>query len=331
MKNITRLALLVVLVTFASTGFGQSTAPVHPINFSTRCGIGSLSEGYQVIAGFVVQAGPNYKSGDKMTVLVRVDGPGLEQFLGPNVVDVDPMVQVYNQTDTSKPIAENNGWDGSAATIATMASVGAFPLTVGSKDSVVVLQLAPGAYTAVASTATDGPFGVFADGVALIEVYDVSNAPDHCRFCNVSTRTEAVYDPSGDEDVIVGFVLSGTGQTEMLLRGVGNSLYTFGINDYLGQQTITLYDGQNAVMSDHWWTDGGPSVVAALKAAFTAAGAFQLVDGSSDSAMLATLPAGPYTVVCTPKTGYSGQVLMEAYVVPGTQTEAHVVPKTQTD
>ena len=261
MKNITQwLAIvLVILGAGVTAGFTQSvpaSVPVHPINFSTRLGVGPLSYGTQAIAGFVVQAGPNYKSGDTMTVLIRVIGPGLEQFLGPNVVNVDPMVQVYNQANTSTPIAQNNGWDGSAATIATMASVGAFPLTVGSMDSVVILQLAPGAYTAVASTATDGPLGIFASGIALTEVYDVSNQPDHCSFCNVSTRTEAVYDPSGDEDVIVGFVLSGTGSTEMLLRGVGNSLYTFGINNYLGQQTITLYDGQNAVMSDHWWTDG---------------------------------------------------------------------------
>ena len=321
MKNITQwlVVALAILGAGATSGFAQSvpaSVPVHPINFSFRGQVDALDEGLAVIPGFVIKAGPNYNPAHKMRVLIRAIGPGLKQFLGPNVVNVDPMLQVYNQANTSTPIAQNNGWDGSAATIATMASVGAFSLTVGSADSVVILDLDPGAYTAVASTATNGPYGIFADGIALIEVYDVSNKPDEFYFCNISTRDQTSYDPSGNADMIVGFVLSGTGQEEMLLRGVGNSLYTFGIGGYLGQQTITLYDGQNAIMSDHWWTDGGPSAVAALKAAFTATGAFQLVDGSSDSATLATLSAGAYTVVCTPDKGFGGQFLMEAYVVP---------------
>ena len=114
MKNITQLALLVVLTVLAPAGFAQSV-PVHPINFSTRLVIGDLAEGSEAIAGFVVKAGPNYKSGDAMTVLIRVVGPGLDQFFGPdgaNVTDRDPMVQVYNQANTSTPIAQNNGWDG---------------------------------------------------------------------------------------------------------------------------------------------------------------------------------------------------------------------------
>ena len=78
-------------------------------------------------------------------------------------------------------------------------------------------------------------------------------------------------------------------------------------------------------MTNRWWTDGGASAIAALKSAFTATGAFQLVDGSSDSAMLATIGSGAYTVVCSPEDD-DGTVLMEAYAVPGTSTVTSVVP-----
>ena len=46
------------------------------------------------------------------------------------------------------------------------ASIGAFPLLVGSKDAVEVGLFAPGAYTVVASAQTGDP-----GGETLIEVY----------------------------------------------------------------------------------------------------------------------------------------------------------------
>ena len=52
-----------------------------------------------------------------------------------------------------------------AAVLAAQLAVGAFPLPAGSKDAVLLLTLAPGAYTAQVSGVGAG------EGVALVEIY----------------------------------------------------------------------------------------------------------------------------------------------------------------
>ncbi|MBP7372160.1 MAG: hypothetical protein KA923_04950, partial [Opitutaceae bacterium] len=63
-------------------------------------------------------------------------------------------------------VGENDDWDGSTDTAALFAAAGMGKLTVGSKDAVLVLTLAPGVYTAQVS-------GVGATtGVGLVEIYE---------------------------------------------------------------------------------------------------------------------------------------------------------------
>lgn len=126
------------------------------VNLSTRAFVGT-ADGV-LIPGLVI-GGTTAKR-----VLVRAVGPTLAGF-GVTGVLADPTLTVFSGATT---VASNDNWSdstGSSAVAIAAAGAGAFALPVGSKDSALVLTLAPGAYTfRVAGVAG-------ATGVALVEVY----------------------------------------------------------------------------------------------------------------------------------------------------------------
>ena len=115
-----------------------------------------------LIAGLVI--GGN----SPKTVLIRGIGPTLSEF-GVVGVLVDPRIAIFSgQTQ----IASNSNWSSGTniptQIVAASASVGAFPLPLGSNDAALIIKLQPGAYT-VQVTSLSG-----ATGVALVEIYDAS-------------------------------------------------------------------------------------------------------------------------------------------------------------
>jgi hypothetical protein len=95
------------------------------------------------------------------TVMIRAVGPGLTPLGVTNVV-ADPIIELYSGANK---IAENDDWSGAqAAELA--AQVGAFALTAGSRDSVLLATLPPGAYTLQVRGKTGG-------GEVIVEVYEV--------------------------------------------------------------------------------------------------------------------------------------------------------------
>ncbi len=144
-----------------STGSGVVLVEVYDaagagklVNVSARNAVGTGAN--ILIAGFVVD-GTAAK-----TLLIRGIGAKLAEF-GVGGVLADPKLEIYNASGTK--IAENDSWNALLQPIAR--SVGAFDLTVGSRDSALVLTLPPGAYTAQIS----GMGGT--TGEALVEVYEV--------------------------------------------------------------------------------------------------------------------------------------------------------------
>jgi hypothetical protein len=124
------------------------------INISTRGFVGGV--GQEMIGGFVV------RGNQAQTVLIRVVGPGLAPF---NVTGTltDPVLELFSGTTK---IGENDDWSGQQ--VVTLSSqVGAFALTAGSRDAVLVVNLQPGGYTVQAK----GKAG--ATGAVLLEVYEV--------------------------------------------------------------------------------------------------------------------------------------------------------------
>lgn len=133
----------------------QVTTDARLINISTRSEV--RTGGEIMIAGFVISGSTPKR------VFIRASGPALSDF-GVSGVLADPILAINSgQTE----IAQNDDWGSNQATIeAAVAQTGAFAWKRGSKDSALVLTLAPGAYTALVRGKAD------TTGVALIEVFE---------------------------------------------------------------------------------------------------------------------------------------------------------------
>ena len=137
-------------------------APQKLINVATRGVVGTGEN--QLIAGFVVNGTTTKK------VLIRGVGPTLTS-LGVTGALADPVLQLIQTKGSARTVVrENDNWEtGNDVALITAATtkVGAFPLTSGSKDAVLLLNLPPGTYNATVS----GVGGT--TGVGLVEVYEV--------------------------------------------------------------------------------------------------------------------------------------------------------------
>ena len=114
----------------------------------------------------VLAAGFTITGSAPRRLLLRAVGPGLAA-LGVTGFLADPQIDL-RRLGGPAPIASNDDWSDLASVRAAMTSVGAFALTPGSKDAVLVMTLVPGGYTAVVSSV-----GAAATGQALIEIYDL--------------------------------------------------------------------------------------------------------------------------------------------------------------
>ena len=128
------------------------------VNIATRATAGAGDNA--LIAGFYVSGSVPKR------VLIRGIGPALTQF-GVEGALARPQLAI---AAGQQVIAQNAGVSGSpdaAAITSASAQVGAFALPANSQDAAILINLAPGAYTAQVS----GAGGT--TGVALIEVYEV--------------------------------------------------------------------------------------------------------------------------------------------------------------
>jgi len=132
------------------------------LNISTRGNVGVNTN--QLIAGFVVSGNAPKK------VLIRGVSPTLASYgvAGSLADPVLTLQQIVNNAAVT--VRENDNWEtGNDATLVSDAAVkvGAFPLTAGSKDAVILLNLPSGTYSAQLR----GISGT--TGVGLVEVYEV--------------------------------------------------------------------------------------------------------------------------------------------------------------
>ena len=271
------------------------------INISARAQIGT--GGGELIPGFVIGG-----IGTE-TLLIRGDGPSLAQF-GVSGALAQPSLSLLNSAGTV--IASNTGWSTNAdptKVASAAAQVGAFPLASGSADCALIVNLSAGAYTVKVSSVGN------TTGVALAEVYEVSSSG--ARLINISTRSQV---GTGDNIMISGFVISGSGTERLLVRGDGPSLAQFGVTGVLAQPTLSVFDGAgNVVASNTGWATGpDPGLIAGFAAAV---GAFALPTGSSgtassDSAQFVDLPPGAYTMQISGMNNTSGNALAEVYEAP---------------
>ena len=275
----------------------SASATVRLVNISARAQVGTGSN--ILIPGFAISG-----SGSE-TLLIRADGPTLATAFNVSGALEAPSRGVYDAT--GKRVATNTGWgtNTNPSQIASIAaSVGAFALPAGSADCALVASLPAGAYTVQVSGVNN------TTGVALAEVYEVSSSGT--RLVNISTRTQV---GTGGNIIIVGFVVSGSGTEQLLVRGDGPALAQFGVPGVLAQPSLSVFDGSGASVAGNtgWTTNTNPSQLASVAASV---GAFALTQGSADSAEIVNLQAGAYTMQVSGVNNTTGVALAEAYEVP---------------
>lgn len=278
----------------------SSTAAVGRMaNLSVRTHVGTGDQ--NLIVGFVISEG---STAGRLPLLIRSAGPTLAGFGVANVLS-DPLL-VLRLGDTE--VASNDDWMGDAQIGSIGASLGAFPFAgAASKDAALYQpSLSAGAYTAQVAGARA------TTGTALAEIYDATpaDAPaTGARLVNVSCR--ALVGADG-EALMLGFVIGGETAKTVLVRGLGQSLRSFGVANALTAGELTIVDMTGAKVAENLAANADGIVdYVARKVGAVAAPA-----GSSDNAIVITLPPGIYTAQLRGASGASGVALIELYEVP---------------
>ena len=127
---------------------------------------------------------------------------------------------------------------------------------------------------------------------------------------NIATRLQV---GTGDNVLIGGFILTGTGNKTVILRAIGPSLAGL-ISGAMTDPRIELRDASNTLIgqNDNWkTTQMGGVVTSDQVAAIQASGVAPTND--AESALIATLPAGNYTAVLRGANNTTGIAVVEGY------------------
>ncbi len=136
-------------------------------------------------------------------------------------------------------------------------------------------------------------------------------APAVSTAVNISTRMKV---ETGDNVLIAGFIINGTGQKKVIVRAIGPSLPVPGT---LSDPMLELHDGSGKLIgiNDNWRS--------AQEAALIASGIPPKND--REAALIAILNPGPYTVVVKGVNGATGVGLVEVYDDDSANTSARLV------
>lgn len=261
-------------------------------NMSSRANVGTGDK--VAIGGFIIRpqasSAPSPAPATKQLV-IRALGPSLtaQDISG---VLADPTLTLYD--NNGMQIAFNDNWtQNSAADRTTIQDAGLAP--IDAKESVIVADIAVGSYTAIVRGADNGT------GLALTEVYDL--APGNgLTAANLSTRA---FVDTGDNVLIDGVIISGSGAQPVIIRGIGPSLEGQ-VPTPLADPTLELHDANGAlVQSNDNWMDSPQ------KAAIQASG----IAPTNDLESAIDLPLGPgnYTAILRGKGNTTGIGLVEVY------------------
>jgi uncharacterized delta-60 repeat protein len=255
------------------------------LNLSTRMRVQSGNE--VLISGFIVTGNAPKK------VAVRGIGPSLFSSLDRLG---DPTLELHAANGAL--IAQNDNWQSDPAQAEELRELG---LALNdSRESGIVISLQPGAYTAILAGKNGGA------GQGLVEIYDTDDAADSL-LANISTRGHVL---TGDNILIGGFILGGSNDSRIAVRGIGPSLAQFGLNPVLADPTLDLYDshGTRLVSNDDWAND--PVSADQLRLLGLAP------QNPKESGIVQSLPPGAFTTILSGTDGGTGIGLVEIYDVP---------------
>ncbi|HEV2840028.1 MAG TPA: DPP IV N-terminal domain-containing protein [Chthoniobacterales bacterium] len=257
--------------------------PARALNISTRLRVETGDN--VMIGGFIITGAAPKK------VIMRGIGPSLGNF-GLGDVLADPVLELRAPAG---PLASNDNWKDSQRS-----QIEGTPFQPGDdRESVIMATLPPAPYTAILSGQNQ------TTGVALVELYDDDGQLSDSVLANISTRG---FVQTGENVMIGGFILgSSTGETSVVIRGIGPSLSELGLTNVLADPTLELHDGNGALLisNDNWMDD--PLSAAQLTASGLAP------QNPNESGIFTSLPPGAYTAILAGQNGGVGIGLVEIY------------------
>src|SRR5205085_2525095 len=153
-----------------------------------------------------------------------------------------------------------------------------------------------------------GGFFSFFDSGGHTQSFVVSTGGQYCanftpppvRVANISTRA---FVQTGDNVMIGGLIVTGSGSKKVILRALGPSLSNFGISNALQDPVLELHDSTGGLLAsnDNWIN--APNKQAILDSGLAPS-------NNVESAILTNLNPGSYTAIVNHGTGVA---LIEVY------------------
>ena len=297
-------------VAYAATFNGEEDiyyVRIHPSAAVAQTNLGNISTRSSVqtnehvmIGGFIVQG-----TGPKR-VIIRAIGPELTQFGIPDVLG-NPTLELHNGTGAL--IGTNDDWQmtiiggviaGNQVNDIQNSSLAPTAAT----ESAIIANLQPGDYTAIVRGVNN------TTGVALVEVYDL-NPGAGSTLGNISTRS---FVQTGEQVMIGGFIVQGSGPKRVIIRAIGPELTQFGIPDALADPRLELHNGAGRLIAsnDNWQTTIIGGVITSSQVG-DIQNSGHAPTAASESAIIANLPPGNYTAIVRGVNNTIGVGLVEVY------------------
>jgi uncharacterized Zn-binding protein involved in type VI secretion len=236
-----------------------------------------------MIGGFIITG-----SGQKR-VIVRAIGPSLVNHGITNPLQ-NPTLELHDHTGAV--IAFNDNWM-NAPNRQEIINSGLAP--TNNLESAILTSLSPGNYTAIVRGVNNGT------GIALVEGYDLDPTAGS-KLGNISTRALV---QTGDNVMIGGLIITGSGQKNVIVRAIGPSLAQHGITNPLLDPTLELHNGNGTVIAfNDNWRDTQQTEIEATGLA---------PSDDRESAIVRTLAPGNYTAIVRGKNNTIGVALVEVY------------------
>ena len=280
----------------------RGTGSVHVFpstlaNISTRAYVQTGDN--VVIGGFIIEGGYS-------KVVIRAIGPELTRYHVPNAL-ANPKLELHDATGAL--IASNDDWQhtiiGGVITgnqFYEIRDSGHAP--TDPRESAIIATLAPGNYTAIVRGVND------TRGVGLVEVYDQQYFRDKV-LSNLSTRS---FVQTGDDVMIGGFVVQGSGAKRVIVRAIGPELSQHGVPNPLADPILELHNSTGALIAhnDNWMTTILGGIITRDQVQDIRNSGHAPTD-PSESAIIATLAPGNYTAVVRGVNATTGVGLVEVY------------------
>ena len=238
-----------------------------------------------MIGGFIV-TGNSAKS-----VIVRGLGPSLVSSGLTDLLE-DPVLEL--RASNGSLIFRNDNWKDDQRSLIE----GTVFEPTDDRESVIVVTLQPGAYTATLTGKGQ------TTGIGLVEVYDTGTTSDS-QLANISTRG---FVQTGSNVMIGGFILgNSTNPTHVAVLGIGPSLSQFGLTDLLADPTLELHDGNGALLiSNDDWTDDATTATELVARGLAP-------QNAKESGIFSSLPPGQFTAILAGKNGGIGIGVVEIF------------------